>query len=103
MMVWSWSADMSVVAERMFCTLVGEIGKPQELTVARAMQAVWSVSALAQRESFSSREGCPGKQLVGCSGDEMHIGMGRGAEDEIMVREALLNRSVVDIADDNQV
>ena len=38
-----------------------------------------------------------------CSGDEMHIGMGRGAEDVIVARESLHDRSVVDIADGLQV
>ena len=38
-----------------------------------------------------------------CSGDEMHIGMGKGAEDEIMAGDLLLDRSVVDIASDLQV
>ena len=38
-----------------------------------------------------------------CSGDEMHIGMGRGAEDETAVRDLLLDRSVVDIAGGLQV
>ena len=38
-----------------------------------------------------------------CSGDERHIGMGRGAEDVIVVKDLLLDRSVVDIADGPQV
>ena len=38
-----------------------------------------------------------------CSGDEMHIGMGRGAEDVIMVRDSLCDKSVVDIVDGLQV
>ena len=38
-----------------------------------------------------------------CSGDEMCIGMGRGAEDEIVARDLPLDRSVVDIANDPQV
>ena len=38
-----------------------------------------------------------------CSGDEMCIGMGKGAEDETMVRDLLLDRSVVDIASGPQV
>ena len=46
---------------------------------------------------------CPGKWLVFCSGDEMHIGMGRGAEDAIMARDSLHDRSMVDIADGLQV
>ena len=38
-----------------------------------------------------------------CSGDERHIGMGKGAEDATMVRDLLLDRPVVDITDDLQV
>ena len=38
-----------------------------------------------------------------CSGDEMHIGMGRGAEDATMVKELLCGRSAVDIVDGPQV
>ena len=33
----------------------------------------------------------------------MHIGMGRGAEDVIMVRDSLCDRSVADIASGLQV
>ena len=46
---------------------------------------------------------CPGKQVVFGSGDEMHIGMGRGAEDVTVVKELLRGRSVVDIANGPQV
>ena len=38
-----------------------------------------------------------------CSGDEMCIGMGRGAEDKTMVRDLPLDKSMVDIASDLQV
>ena len=38
-----------------------------------------------------------------CSGDEMCIGMGRGAEDVSMAGDVLQDRSVVDIASDPQV
>ena len=33
----------------------------------------------------------------------MHIGMGKGAEDEIVVKDSLLDRSMVDIASGPQV
>ena len=46
---------------------------------------------------------CPGKWLVFCSGDEMCIGMGRGAEDVTVVRDLLHDRSMADIADGLQV
>ena len=38
-----------------------------------------------------------------CSGDEMCIGMGRGAEGETAVRDLLLDRSTVDIVSGLQV
>ena len=38
-----------------------------------------------------------------CSGDEMHIGMGRGAEDESVARDLPQDRSMVDIIDGLQV
>ena len=38
-----------------------------------------------------------------CSGDEMHIGMGKGAEDASVEGAELLDRFVVDIADGLQV
>ena len=37
------------------------------------------------------------------SGDEMCIGMGRGAEDAIVARDLLCDRSVADIASGPQV
>ena len=40
--------------------------------------------------------------MVG-SGDEMRIGMGRGAEDATVVKESLHGRSTVDIVDGPQV
>ena len=38
-----------------------------------------------------------------CSGDKMHIGMGRGAEDATVVRDSLHDISEADIADGLQV
>ena len=86
------------MAARTFCTEVGERGNPQESVVVRAILAPSLVTAPTQRASFGLRLRCPRKQLVVCSGDEMCIGMGKGAEDETMVRDSLLDRSVVDIA-----
>ena len=40
---------------------------------------------------------------MACSGDEMCIGMGRGAEDAMVVRDSLHDRSEVDIASGPQV
>ena len=99
----NWSGVGLGVAVRMFCTEVGERGNPQELVVARAILAPSLVTTPTQRASFWLRLRCPGKQLVVCSGDEMCIGMGRGAENEIMAGDLLLDRSAVDIANDPQV
>ena len=55
------------------------------------------------RESLAPRLRCPGKHLAVCSGDETRIGMGRGAEDVMVVRDLLHDRSMVDIADGLQV
>ena len=99
----NWSGDGLGVAARMFCTEVGERGNPQELVVARAILAPSLVRLHIWRESFGPRLRCPGNQLVVCSGDERHIGMGRGAEDVIMVRDLPPDRSKVDIASDPQV
>ena len=85
----NWSGDGLEVAARTFCMEVGERGNPQELVVARAILAPSSVRSHACRESFAPRLRCPGKHLVACSGDEMHIGMGRGAEDATVARELL--------------
>ena len=103
MMDLNWSGDGLGVAVRMFCMEVGERGNPQELVVARAIHAPSSVRSHACRESFAPRLRCPGKRLVACSGDEICIGMGRGAEDAIMARESLHGRSTADIADGPQV
>ena len=99
----NWSGDGLGVAARMFCTEVGERGNPQESVVARAILAPSSVTLPTRRASSAPRLRCPGKWLVVCSGDEMHIGMGRGAEDATMVKELLCGRSAVDIVDGPQV
>ena len=103
MMDLNWSGDRLGVAVRMFWTEVGERGNPQESVVVSAILAPSSVRSCACRESFALRLKCPGKHLVACSGDEMHIGIGRGAEDVTVVRDLLHDRSVVDIAGGLQV
>ena len=40
---------------------------------------------------------------MACSGDEMHIGMGRGAEDAMVVKDSLHGISEADIASGLQV
>ena len=102
-MDWNWSGDGLGVAARTFCTEVGERGNPQELVVAGGMHGTSSVTLLTQRESCSPRLRCPKKWLVVCSGDEMCIGMGRGAEDASMEGAELQDRSVADIANGPQV
>ena len=82
---------------------VGERGNPQESMVAMAIFAPSSVRSCTCRESLVPRLRCPGKHFVVCSGDEMRIGMGRGAEDATVVRDLLHNISEVDIADGLQV
>ena len=103
MMDLNWSGDGLGVAARMFCMEVGERGNPQESVVARAILAPSLVRSRACRELFAPRLRCPGKHLVACSGDEMCIGMGRGAEDATMARESLHGRSAADIVDGPQV
>ena len=103
MMDWNWYGDGLGVAVRTFCMEVGERGNPQESVVVRAILALSLVRSHACRESFAPRLRCPGKHLVVCSGDEMCIGMGRGAEDATVARESLHGRSVADIADGPQV
>ena len=95
--------DRLGVTVRMFCTEVGERGNPQESVVVRAILAPSSVTLPTQRALFWPRLRCPGKQLVVCSGDEMHIGMGKGAEDETMAGDSPLDRSTVDIVNGPQV
>ena len=99
----NWSRDRLGVAARMFCTEVGERGNPQESVVVRAILAPSSVTLPTQRASSTPRLRCPGKRLAVCSGDAMHIGMGRGAEDVTMARDLLCDRSMADIASGLQV
>ena len=82
---------------------VGDRGNPQESMVAMAIFAPSSVRSWHLKESFVPRLRCPGKCLVVCSGDEMRIGMGRGAEDVMVVRDLLHDISEADIADGLQV
>ena len=82
---------------------VGERGNPRELMVVIVILAPSSVRSHTWRESFVPRLRCPGKHLVGCSGDEMCIGMGRGAEDATVVRDSLHDISKVDIVGALQV
>ena len=103
MMDLNWSGDGLGVVVRMFWTEVGERGNPQESMVVIVIFAPSSVRSHTCRESFTPRLRCPGKRLAVCSGDEMRIGMGRGAEDAMVVRDSLHDRSVVDIAGDPQV
>ena len=97
MMDWNWSGDGLGVAARMFCTEVGEWGKPQESMVAIAIFAMSLVTSPTQRELWSPRLRWPGKQFLFCSGDATCTGMGRGAEDASMVGDPLLERPMVDI------
>ena len=62
-----------------------------------------SVRSCTWRELFAPRLRCPGKRLVVCSGDEMRIGMGRGAEDATVVRDSMHDISEVDIISGLQV
>ena len=71
--------------------------------MAIAIFAPSSVRSHTCRESFALRLRCPGNCLVVCSGDEVRIGMGRGAEDAMVVRDSLHDKSKVDIADGLQV
>ena len=98
-----WSADGLGVAARTFCTEVGDKGNPQELMVAMAIFAPSSVRSLHWKESFVPRLRCPGKRFVVCSGDEMCIGMGRGAEDVMVARDSVHDISEADIASGLQV
>ena len=91
------------VAARTFCTEVGESGNPHESMVAMAIFAPSSVRSLHWKDSLVPRLRCPGKCFAACSGDEMCIGMGRGAEDAMVVRDSEHDMSEVDIADGPQV
>ena len=102
-MDWNWSGDGLGVAARMFCTEVGERGKPQESVVVRAILTISSVTLPTQRESWLPRLRWLGKWPLSCSGDAMCIEIGKGAEDASMVGDPLLDRPVVDIVDDLQV
>ena len=82
---------------------VGERRNPQESMVAMAIFAPSSVRSQHWKESFVPRLRCPGKHLVVCSGDKLRIGMGKGAEDAMVVRESLHNISEADIICDLQV
>ena len=103
MMVLNWSGDGLGVAVRMFCMEVGERGNPQESMVVMAIFAPSSVRSRHWKESFILRLRCPGKRFAVCSGDEMRIGMGRGAEDVMVVRDLLHDISEADSADGLQV
>ena len=87
----------------MFCTEVGDRGNPQESMVAMAIFAPSLVRSRHWKESFVPRLRCPGKRFAVCSGDEMRIGMGRGAEDAMVVRDSLHDISKADIASGLQV
>ena len=103
MMVLNCSGDGLGVVARMFCTEVGERGNPQESMVAMAIFAPSLVRSRTCRESLVPRLRCPGKRFAVCSGDEMCIGMGRGAEDATVVRDLVHDISEADIADGLQV
>ena len=103
MILRNWSGDGLGVAVRTFWMEVGERGNPQESMVAIAIFAPSSVRSCTWKESFAPRLRCPGKCLAVCSGDEMCIGMGRGAEDVMVEGASLHDRSVVDIVDGLQV
>ena len=102
-MVLNWSGDGLGVVVRTFWMEVGERGNPQESMVAIAIFAPSSVRSHTWKELFAPRLRCPGKCLVVCSGDEMRIGMGRGAEDVTVVRDLPQDRSKVDIVGGPQV
>ena len=99
----NWSGDGLGVAVRMFCTEVGDRGNPHELMVAMAIFAPSSVRSQHWKELSVPRLRCLGKCFAVCSGDEMHIGMGRGAEDVMVVVDSLHDISKADIADGLQV
>ena len=82
---------------------VGDKGNPQESMVAMAIFAPSLVRFLHWKESFVLRLRCPGKCFMVCSGDEMHIGMGRGAEDVMVAGGSLHNISEAGIASGLQV
>ena len=82
---------------------VGDRGNPHESMVAMAIFTPSLVRSRHWKESFVPRLRCPGKCFAVCSGDEMRIGMGRGAEDVTVVRESAHDISEVDIADGLQV
>ena len=99
----NWSADGLGVAARTFCMEVGDRGNPHESTVVMAIFAPSSVRSQHWKELSVPRLRCPGKCFVVCSGDEMRIGMGRGAEDATVVMDSLHDISEADIASDLQV
>ena len=82
---------------------VGDRGNPHESMVVMAIFAPSSVRSQHWKESFVPRLRCPGKRFAVCSGDEMRIGMGRGAEDATVVMDLLHDISEADIADGLQV
>ena len=82
---------------------VGDRGNPHESMVVMAIFTPSSVRSQHWKESFVLRLRCPGKCFVVCSGDEMRIEMGRGAEDVMVVRDSLHDISEADIADGLQV
>ena len=99
----NWSGVGLGVAARTFCTEVGESGNPHESMVAMAIFAPSLVRSLHWKDSLVPRLRCLGKCFTVCSGDEMHIGMGRGAEDATVVRDSEHNISEADIVCDLQV
>ena len=82
---------------------VGDSGNPHESMVAMAIFAPSSVRSLHWKDSLVPRLRCPGKHFTVCSGDEMRIGMGKGAEDATVVRDSLHDISKADIASGLQV
>ena len=68
---------------------VGDKGNPHESMVAMAIFTPSSVRSQHWKESLVPRLRCPGKRFAVCSGDEMCIGMGRGAEDVMVVIDSL--------------
>ena len=82
---------------------VGDKGNPHELMVAMAIFAPSLVRSRHWKESLVLRLRCLGKHFAVCSGDEMHIGMGRGAEDAMVVMDSLHDISEADIASGLQV
>ena len=103
MMDLNWSADGLGVAARTFCMEVGDRGNPHELMVVMAIFAPSSVRSRHWKESLVPRLRCPGKCSMVCSGDEMRIGMGKGAEDATVVMDPLHDISEADIASGLQV